>query len=229
VASFRKLTVRAAQRATQTFPILGIADDMVGAGFVPSLAVRAATRQVSAFLRVTWTANGRKSLSSWSQIWPRSPNRHTNTPQQLEALQNAARSRAVELTIHSVGQPEDIAPAINLAKAQGAKALNVLASPFLHDNVRTIKERTAALYLPAIYQWPEIAEIGGLVAYGPRFSEIFRQWARQLAKVFAGIKPADLPVEQPTRFELAVNLKTAKALGLEPPISLLARTDEVIK
>jgi len=86
------------------------------------------------------------------------------------------------------------------------------------------------LRLPAIYQWPEIAEAGGLVAYGPRYAEIYRQpVARQLAKIFLGVKPADLPVEQPTKFELIVNLKTAKALGLTMSPSLLARADEVIE
>jgi len=89
--------------------------------------------------------------------------------------------------------------------------------------------RTAALRLPAIYHWPETAQDGGLLAYGPRFSEFFRLWARQLVKILRGAKPADLPVEQPTKFELVVNLKTAKTIGLEIPPTLLARADEVIE
>ena len=83
--------------------------------------------------------------------------------------------------------------------------------------------------LPAIYQWAETAQEGGLLAYGPRFSDFFRQWARQLAKVLRGAKPEDLPVEQPTKFELVVNLKTARAIGLEFAPTLLARADEVIE
>jgi len=93
-----------------------------------------------------------------------------------------------------------------------------------------IIERTSTLQLPAIYQWPEIAEAGGLAAYGPRYAEIYRQQvARQLVRIFRGAKPGDIPVEQPDKFELVINLKTAKALGLIVPQSILAVADEVIE
>jgi putative ABC transport system substrate-binding protein len=85
------------------------------------------------------------------------------------------------------------------------------------------------LQVPAIYQWPEIAEDGGLAAYGPRITEIVRMIARQLAKILRGAKPGDISVEQPTQFELVVNLKTAKALGLTIPQTILAHADEVIE
>ena len=87
----------------------------------------------------------------------------------------------------------------------------------------------AVLKLPAIYQWPETAEAGGLAGYGPRLSEVNRQKARQVIKIFRGARPADIPVEQPDRFELIINLNTAKALGLTVPPSILARADEVIE
>ena len=91
-------------------------------------------------------------------------------------------------------------------------------------------QRVAALRLPAIYQFPEEAEEGGFVAYGPRLVQIFRElMARQLVKLLRGAKPADMPVEQPTKFELVINLKTAKALGLTMPATLLARADKVIE
>jgi putative ABC transport system substrate-binding protein len=80
-----------------------------------------------------------------------------------------------------------------------------------------------------MYQWPETAEEGGLLAYGPRFSEFMRQCARLLVKVLRGAKPADLPVEQPTTFELVINLKTAKAIGHEMPAGLVLRADKVIE
>ena len=108
-------------------------------------------------------------------------------------------------------------------------ALNVLASPLLNGSRKTIIEETAELHLPAIYQWPETAREGGLIAYGPSLSEMFGQQARQLAQVFRGLKPSTLPVEQPTKFELVVNLKTAKALGLTIPEPFLSRADEVIE
>jgi ABC-type uncharacterized transport system substrate-binding protein len=115
------------------------------------------------------------------------------------------------------------------AKATGAVALNVLASPLLHGARQAIIVRPSASRLPAIYQWPETAQEGGMLAYGPRFSEPQAQWARQLAKVLRGARPADLPVEQPTKFELVVNQKTAKAIGIDIAPTLLARADEVIE
>jgi putative tryptophan/tyrosine transport system substrate-binding protein len=96
-------------------------------------------------------------------------------------------------------------------------------------NRRIVIERAAALTLPAIYEWPEMAEEGGLIGYGPRLELIYRQLARLLVKVLRGVKPEDLPVEQPTNFDLVVNLTTAKALGLTMPEALLVRADKVIE
>ena len=94
---------------------------------------------------------------------------------------------------------------------------------------RTVIDRAAALGLPAIYEWPEMAEEGGLIGYGPRLNLIYRQAARLLAKVLGGAKPEDLPIEQPTNFDLVINLTSAKALGLTIPETLLARADKVIE
>ena len=88
---------------------------------------------------------------------------------------------------------------------------------------------TSRTILPAIYQWPATVQDGGLLGYGPRFSEFYFQWARQLAKVLRGTRAANLPIEQPTKFELAINLKTAKAIGLVVPQALLNRAYEVIE
>jgi putative ABC transport system substrate-binding protein len=92
-----------------------------------------------------------------------------------------------------------------------------------------IIERAGTLRLPAIYQWPEVAEQGGFIGYGPRIVQLFRDLARQLVKTLRGTKPADLPVEQPTKFELVINLQTAKALGHEVPAGLVLRADKVIE
>ena len=100
----------------------------------------------------------------------------------------------------------------------------------LDGNRRSIMERVAALRLPAIYQWPEIAEEGGFAAYGPRLTDVLRDLqARQLVQLFRGTKIADIPVEQPTKFELVINLNTAKAMGETVPEALLARADKVIE
>jgi putative ABC transport system substrate-binding protein len=148
----------------------------------------------------------------------------------LQALHDAARARSVELSIHQVTGAEAIPAAIDDAKASAAEALNVLASPLLFANRQVIMERVAALRLPAIYQFPEMAAEGGFIAYGPTLIHIYRElMAPQIAKVLRGAKPADLPVLQPTKFELVVNLKTAKALALTPPGSFLVRADEVME
>jgi putative ABC transport system substrate-binding protein len=150
-------------------------------------------------------------------------------PPELQALQNAARARGVELEIFTAGTPEQIAPAMDKAKASGATALNVLSAALFSIKRRIVLERAAALGLPAIYEWPEMAEEGGLIAYGPRQTLIFRRLARLVVEVARGAKPEDLPVEQPTNFDLVINLTTAKALGLTIPESFLVRADKVIE
>jgi putative tryptophan/tyrosine transport system substrate-binding protein len=155
---------------------------------------------------------------------------NTTAPPQLQALENAARAHGVELSIHRIIKPDEIPAAIDAAKVSGAEALNVLESGLLWGSRQIIMTRGAELRLPAIYQWPEAAEEGGFVAYGPRLVETYRDlMALQLAKLLRGAKPVDLPVLQPTKFELAINLKTAKALGLTSPESFLVRADKVIE
>jgi len=150
------------------------------------------------------------------------------SPQQLQALQEAASVRGVELSMHPVIGADGIVPAINAAKAAGAGGLNVLAASLFGSNSKTIIAHTTALRLPAIYMWPDHTELGALIAYGPPQTEVYRQVARMVAKVLRGTKPADLPVQQPTTFELAINLETAKAIGLTVPMNLLSRADKVI-
>ena len=155
---------------------------------------------------------------------------NSSSPQQLQALQDAARARGVELLTYQVTKAEEIANVIDAAKSSGAAALNVLASALLWNSRQIIRPRVAALDLPSIYQFPAGAEEGGFIAYGPRLDQIYRDiWARQLVKLPRGAKPADIPVEQPTKFELVVNLKTAAALALTIPESFLSRADKVIE
>jgi putative ABC transport system substrate-binding protein len=145
-------------------------------------------------------------------------------------LQEAARARNVALLIYRVAKGDEIVAAIDAAHTAGATALNVLSSPTFFINRQIIMERAAALRLPTMYQWPEIAEQGGFAAYGSRLLQLFGDvLARQLAQLFRGTKVADIPVEQPTKFELVINLKTAEALGLDLPTTLLLRADEVIE
>jgi len=154
---------------------------------------------------------------------------HTVSSSNMRSLQEAASARRVELVIRTVERPERIGPEIEEAKRDGVEALNVLASPLLYARRLDIFERVEALRVPTIYQSPEFAEEGGLIGYGPHLTQMFRQLARQLAKVLRGEKVSDLPVEQPTTFGLAVNLKTAKAISFEVPPSLVLRADKVIE
>jgi putative ABC transport system substrate-binding protein len=226
------LATRAAQRATQSIPILGTADDMVRSKLVNSLArPEGNTTGISMF---STELDGKRqeilieAVPGLRRMAAIADSITTALPQ-LQALQDAARARNVELSIYRIVRPEEIAAAIDAAKAWGAAALNVLVSPVLFGNRQIVMQRVAALRLPAIYFFAEMAQDGGLIAYGPRLLQIFGELVtRQLVKLLRGTKPADIPVEQPTKFELVINLKTAKALGLTIPESLVARADEVI-
>ena len=155
---------------------------------------------------------------------------YTYPPERLQALQELTRQRGVELSIYRVSKPEEIAGAIQAAKNSGALALNALASPFVWVHRSIIYERVAALSLPAMYQFPGMAEEGGLIGYGPNITQFWRESVpRQAAALLRGAKVADVPVEQPSKFELVVNLKTAQALGLTISESFLARADKVIE
>jgi putative ABC transport system substrate-binding protein len=223
---------RAAQKATRTVPILTVAEDMVLSGLASSLAHPGGN---TTGISVLSTELDGKRQEMLTELVPAA--RHiaalaeprVTAPEQLLALQDAARARGIELSAYRVSKPEEIVSAIDLAQASGAQALNVLASAFFRANQQLIIERIGTLKLPAIYQWPENAEAGGLAAYGPRFTEIARQSARQLVKIFRGAKPTDLPVEQPDKFELVINLKTAKALGLTVAPLLLTQATEIIE
>ena len=225
--------VRNAQRATTTIPILAITDDMVGQGLVHSLAKPGGNTTGITILASELEGKRQEILIeavSGVRRIAALVDSNTTTPSQLRVLEDAGRARGVELSIHQVAWREEIGSAIDAAKATGAGALNVLASTLLFNSRAFIFKRVEALRLPAVYQFPEMAEQGGLIAYGPPLIPLFREiMSRQLAKLLRGSKPADLPVEQPTKFELVINLKTAQALGLEIAPTLLGRADKVIE
>jgi putative tryptophan/tyrosine transport system substrate-binding protein len=148
----------------------------------------------------------------------------------LDALQEAARAHGIEFSIHRVAKGGEIAAAIDSAQASGATALNIVAAPLFYANRHLIMERAAAAHLPTIYEFPETAEEGGFAAYGPRRGQFYAEiMPRQIVKLFRGTKIADIPVEQPTKFELVINLKTANAMGVTVPAILVARADKVIE
>lgn len=147
----------------------------------------------------------------------------------LSAVKAAARALKIQLVFAPAQTKAEIATAIKtLIKARVA-AVNVLASP----NINAFRSDQIAAFaqarLPAIFEWPETAEQGGLIGYGPRATVVYRQVAELVNKVLRGARPADLPIEQPTRFELVINMKSAKALGINIPQSILVQATKVIE
>ena len=158
-------------------------------------------------------------------VHPRTPTRGHS----LQQLQQAAENRGVEALIRGVAKRDDVISAIKDVQAAGVQAINFLATPMFSVDAANFIAQVTKLRLPSIYQFPEGAEDGALIGYGPRFTDVYRMRANMAAKVLRGTTPADIPIEQPTRFELVINLKTAKAIGHPVPSSLLLHADRVIE
>jgi putative ABC transport system substrate-binding protein len=220
------------QQATKSIPLIAMTEDMVAAGFAASLARPGGN--ITGISLMSPDLDGKRqdilieAVPSARRIAVLADS-NVATLQHLRALEDSARTHGTELLVVRAANANDLVPAMNDASVRGAAALNVLSSPMWHLNRRIIIERTAELRLPAIYQWPETAEEGGLLGYGPSFLEVFRQRARMVARVLRGAKPADLPIEQPSTFKLTINLKTAKAISHIIPAGLVLRADKLIE
>jgi putative tryptophan/tyrosine transport system substrate-binding protein len=228
--------LHALEALTRTVPLIGMVEDMVAAGLVQSLARPAGNITGISLLSpeldgkrqeiLIETVPGARRIAAMADV-------KVTSPDHIQVLQQGARSRGVEILFFGMNRPQDIASAMDAAKAAGVEALNFLASPLFSlpgtPGNRIVMERIAAMRLPAIFQWPETAEAGALLAYGPRYIETYRQRARMVVKILHGAKPADIPVEQPTRFELIINLKAAKEIGYEVPNAIILRADNVIE
>jgi putative ABC transport system substrate-binding protein len=143
--------------------------------------------------------------------------------------ENAARTMKLKLQIMEVAHRDDLDGAFRAARDGHVQAVNVFSSPFLASLYREIIGRAAEYRLPAIYQWREHAEAGGLMSYGPSLPAMWQQDGAMVARILKGAKPSDMPVEQPTKFELVINQKAAKALGLTISRDFLLVADEVIE
>jgi putative ABC transport system substrate-binding protein len=225
---------RIIKQLTRTIPTIIMGEDILADGLVDSLARPGAN--VTGISIMSPDLDGKRQDLLLDAV-PRA--RHiaalvdanTMRPTRLQQYKDAARSRGVELSLIEAKTPQDIAAAIERAKTIGAEALNVLATPLFgsYQNRGIVFRQVAAMRMPAIYQWPEMAEDGGFMAYGPSFIDLYRQRARMVVKVLRGTQPADIPVEQPTRFDLVVNLKAAKAIGRDIPAGLVLRADRLIE
>ena len=224
----------AAKSATSTIPIVfrGGADP-VGDGLVASLARPRDNLTGVGFGGADLTA---KRLELLSELVPRArviallanPN-VSNAERVIEDVQEAARAKGLQLHALKAGSESEIDAAFASVVQLHADALVVSADPFLSSRRAQLVALASRHAVPAIYGFRQFAEAGGLISYGPSYTLVARQLGTYTGKLLKGAKPADLPVEQPTKFELVVNLKTAKALGLSVPQSILARADEVIE
>src|SRR5262245_11569947 len=147
---------------------------------------------------------------------------------EMREAQAAAQTLGLEVATLEIRRVEDIAPAFEALKGR-AEALYVASDPLMNTNRVRINTLALAARLPMMHAIREYVEAGGLMSYGPNFPDLWRRTADLVDKILRGAKPADIPVEQPTKFDLVINLTTAKALGLEIPPTLLARADEVIE
>jgi len=225
---------RAAKEATTTIPIVMAQDpDPVGNGFVASLARPGGN--ITGLSSLTADLSG-KRLELLKEILPKlsrvavlGTSASPGMAQQLRETELAAGAFGVQLQYLDVLGPKDIETAFREARKGRADAVLVLRGPVLNSQRTQVVELAVKSRLPATYPQSEYVENGGLMSYGVSETDLFRRAATYVDKILKGAKPADLPVEQPTKFELIINLKTAKQIGLTIPPNLLARADKVIK
>lgn len=234
VAGFGTLTAKAVATATKTIPIVFTSvGDPVGAGLVASLAkpganVTGLSAQASdiAAKRIQIL----EDLISSDKIIAVLSNPDTPfTASALRVVRSAAEQSHRRLAVFEARTPDQVSAGIAAAVKSGAAALLVLEDPLTLGMARKIAELVAAARLPAMYGIRIFPEAGGLMSYGPDQPQIYRRAAEYVDKVLRGARPADLPVEQPTKFEFVINMKVARELGLVLPSTMLALADEVIE
>jgi len=227
--------VRAAEHATRTIPIVMAATfDPLGQGLVASLAHPGGNITGLSFLSAELPG---KRLELLKETVPQSTRiavlanpANPSYESHMHNLTVAARALGLQLHIVEVRRADVLDNAFTAMTHAGADALIVLSDPLLMDSLRgRVTDLAATHRLPAMYDWRMYVDAGGLMAYGPSLSDTHRRAAGYVDKILKGAKPADLPVEQPTKFELVINLKTAKALGLTIPPTMLFQADEVIR
>jgi len=227
-------SARAAKTATSTMPIVfASGDDPVAAGLVASLARPGGNLTGVSILNVELNP---KRLELVFELAPQAkvvamlvnPD-NPQTERGMRDVQEAARAMGVPLEILKASSESEINATFDSLAQLKAGSLVIANDPFFFNRREQLLALAARYAVPAIYAWPEFAASGGLIAYGTSLTGVYRQVGVYTGKILRGAKPADLPVEQPTKFELVINLKTAKALGLTVPQSLLAGADEVIE
>jgi putative ABC transport system substrate-binding protein len=226
--------IQAAKHATGVVPIvMAISGDPVGLGFVGGLAHPGGNVTGVSFLGdelsgklLELLKQAVPRMSRVAVLWNSTSAAHAGY---LRDVQAAARSLGVTLQSLDIREADAFEGAFGRASREHADALLLLLDPLFTAHLRLIADFAMKSRLPAIYGLRQLVDAGGLMAYGPSLVAVNRRVALYVDKILKGAKPGDLPVEQPTKFELAINLKTAKALGLTVPPAVLARADEVIE
>lgn len=229
-------STRAAKDATGAIPIVMVAvADPVGVGLVQSLARPGGT--VTGFTTLVPGGFGGKQLELLTQALPGATriavfvNPKNDTAMKIfpADVPPAAARLGVRLQVIEVSSPVDLERAIDTALSERAEGLLVYGDPMFHTPPQRLPDLAARARLPAIYLVREVTQAGGLMSYGPDFEDMFRRAASYVDRLLKGAKPGDLPIEQPTKFQFVINLKTATVLGRTIPPSLLQRADEVIR
>ena len=228
------VATQAVKHATSTIPIvMAIVADPVGSGLVASLAHPGGN--VTGFSLMTAELSAKRlqllketipRLTRVAVLWNPATPFHAKV---IEDLKAAAPSLSIELSFVGVRTPEEFDAAFSAVSRARVQALYLLESPLFYVHRMTLAKLASKARLPAISGQRDFADAGGLVSYGANYGDLFRRSAGYVDKILKGAKPADLPIEQPTKFELVVNLKTAKALGITIPQSILLQADEVIR
>jgi len=227
-------STRAAQEATGTIPIIMLQDnDPVGNGFVASLARPGGN--ITGLATLAPEISG-KRLELLKEIVPRlsrvavlGTSTNPGNAQAVKEIELAAGAFEVQLQYLDVRDPKDIETAFRVASTSRAEAVLVLVSSVLNSNRKHVIDLAIKSRLPTIYPFREFVEAGGLMTYGVSFLDLHRRAAVYVDKILKGTTPADLPIEQPMKFELVINLKTAQVLGLTIPPTLLFQADEVLQ
>jgi putative ABC transport system substrate-binding protein len=212
---------------------MGFDNDPVGNGFVASLARPGGNMTGLSNLAPEMTGKQlellKETVPKLSRVAVFGNSKEPATPQLLKETENAAATFRIKLQYVDILSPKDIETAFRAASNGRAEALLMLGAFIFNPHRAQIAALAAGNRLPAIYNALEWVEAGGLMSYGTSFPDLFRRAATYVDKILKGAKPADLPIEQPTKFELVINLKAANQIGLTIPQSVLYRADKVIK
>jgi putative ABC transport system substrate-binding protein len=228
------LPAQAVKRATSTIPIvLAVVADPVGSGLVTNLAHPGGNVTGLSLMMADLTAKRLQllketipQLTRVAVLWNPDTPYHPKVIQDLKAV---APSLSIELSFVAAQAPEQFGPAFSAVRRARAQALYVIEDPVFYNGRMTLVTLASKARLPIIYWVKEFAEAGGLMSYGANYSDLMRRSVGYVDKILKGAKPGDLPIEQPTKIDLVVNLRSAKALGLTIPQSILLRADEVIQ